>query len=112
MFIVTEYAALRQSLDFHHQNGTLCWTLLINLPALTALLELTRCGCLKGCSKQCKCKKISLACTHTSACSGDEYLNPFTAVVSSESYGDIRSDNEDAEEPYEPRHVISNNVVF
>ena len=87
---------------WHHENDTLCPTLLLNSPAPTALLELTRCGCLKGCSKNCKCKKISLACTEACACSGDEdCLNPFTTAVSSDedSDEDISSDSEDTEEP-------------
>ena len=85
---------------WHHENGTLCPTLLLNSQAPTALLEFTRCGCLKGCSKQCKYKKISVACTQAYACSGDECLNPFTAAVSSEEDNgeDISSDSEDAEE--------------
>ena len=51
--------------------------------------------------KQCKYKKISLACTQACACSGDECLNPFTAAINSEedSDEDTSSDSEDAEEP-------------
>ena len=87
---------------WHHENGTLCLTLLLNPPASFALLELTRYGYLKGYSKRCKCKKISVACTQAGACSGhEECLNPFTATVSSEEDGDedISSDSEHAEEP-------------
>ena len=46
----------------------ICWT---TLPEVTQVCrELTRCGCKKGCTGHCKCKKASLQCTELCFCSG------------------------------------------
>ena len=76
---------------------------MLNAQAPTALLELTRYGRIKGCSRNCKCKKISLAYTQACGCSGDdECLNPYTIDVNSEEESDededISSEDEDLEE--------------
>ena len=76
---------------------------MLNSPAPTTLLELTRCGCLKRCSRNCKCKKIALACIQACEYSGgEEYLNPYTASVDSKEESDddedISSEDEDSEE--------------
>ena len=39
-------------------------------PAPDACSELVKCGCRKGCNKQCKCKKANFACTSLCRCAG------------------------------------------
>ena len=52
------------------------WTTLPE--ASTAARELIRCGCKKGCTGRCKCKKAALKCTALCHCGGKERLRCWT----------------------------------
>ena len=42
--------------------------------ASTASRELIHCGCKKGCTGRCKCKKVALKCTALCQCSGEHKI--------------------------------------
>jgi hypothetical protein len=60
---------------WHTVDGQLAPTLMTQPAAPNTLLELIRCGCSKGCIKNCKCKNHHLACTQACKCTGDESCN-------------------------------------
>lgn len=71
------------------EDNTLCPVWMTQPAAPDFLIELVRCGCKAGCTKNCRCKKESLACTASCLCAGDETCqNPY-------KYGDDSSDDSD-----------------
>ena len=54
--------------DTDNERWTPIWTTLP--PATQSCLELLKCGCTKGCSRNCRCKKAELPCTSLCKCDG------------------------------------------
>ena len=70
-------------------------TLIEREPAPNTLVELTTCGCQKGCSRNCKCQKEDLPCTEACFCTcgaDDDCRNPFSVQLIDENESHSKSD--------------------
>ena len=47
----------------------------LKLPAPKAVVQLVKCGCVKGCMRGCSCSRNKLPCTELCKCYGDECYN-------------------------------------
>ena len=90
------------------ENGVNIPVQSLNLPAPKAVIELVKCACKKGCSKNCSCVKNKLPCTPLCKCYNTLCNNKHTVndvrldqVVDNEDNSDDDDDDDDDDFDYD-----------
>ena len=66
----------------------------LNLPAPEAVLNLVKCNCQKGCTRNCSCNNNDIACTEMCGCTEYECYNPKSPELT-ETFIQNESDGEE-----------------